>query len=183
MAPDRSKFFGLKPNGWAVVEIDTTLADAAHERLGDELAAANEELACANEELEAQTASLVEQARDLLEQKQLVEALLEHVPVAIAFLDTDLVYRRNNPAHSRRVGLSREAVIGRVYGELFPGKVSPLQAVAREVFHGIPFRELPALLERVLRTYLQMRTRGESFAGFTRRHSVGPPLPEASRFT
>jgi ferredoxin-nitrite reductase len=46
------------------------------------------------------------------------------------------------------------------------------QGVAREIFKGIPFNELTGLLEHVLKTYLSKRKFGESFAEFTRRHSV-----------
>ncbi len=46
------------------------------------------------------------------------------------------------------------------------------QGVAREVFHGIPFPQIPDLLEKMLATYNLRRTRGETFIQFTRRHSV-----------
>lgn len=47
------------------------------------------------------------------------------------------------------------------------------QTIAREVFHGIPFSEIPQLLEGVLRTYLARREhKNETFAQFTARHSV-----------
>ena len=46
------------------------------------------------------------------------------------------------------------------------------QAVAREIFKGVPCSELTGLLERVLNTYLSKRNSGESFVEFTRRHSV-----------
>jgi ferredoxin-nitrite reductase len=46
------------------------------------------------------------------------------------------------------------------------------QSVAREIFKGIPFCDVPALLERVLKVYNEKRRSGESFAEFTRRHEV-----------
>jgi ferredoxin-nitrite reductase len=46
------------------------------------------------------------------------------------------------------------------------------QAVGKEIFKGIPFSEIPRLLERVLRTYLARRHSGETLAEFTRRHEV-----------
>jgi ferredoxin-nitrite reductase len=58
------------------------------------------------------------------------------------------------------------------YHVILGGGFAENQAVGREVFKGMPFNELPALLERVLKTYLKRRNRGESFSGFTRRHSV-----------
>jgi ferredoxin-nitrite reductase len=58
------------------------------------------------------------------------------------------------------------------YHVLLGGGFGEKQAVAREVFRGVPFNELPALLEHVLKVYLAKRNRGESFVEFTRRHSV-----------
>lgn len=47
------------------------------------------------------------------------------------------------------------------------------QTIAREVFHGVPFSEIPPLLEEVLRHYLSRRASpDETFAQFTARHSV-----------
>ncbi len=46
-------------------------------------------------------------------------------------------------------------------------------AIGREVFHGIPFTELPPLLEKVLVAYLAFRAgHQETFAQFTARHTV-----------
>jgi ferredoxin-nitrite reductase len=58
------------------------------------------------------------------------------------------------------------------YHVLLGGGFGEKQAVAREVFRGVPFDELPSLLEHVLKVYLAKRNRGESFVDFTRRHSV-----------
>lgn len=44
--------------------------------------------------------------------------------------------------------------------------------IAREVFKGIPFTQIPRLIEHSLKIYLQRREPGESFARFTRRHAV-----------
>jgi sulfite reductase beta subunit-like hemoprotein len=47
------------------------------------------------------------------------------------------------------------------------------QVLGREVFHGIPFSQIPPLFERVLKTYLERRKdRQETFVQFTARHSV-----------
>jgi ferredoxin-nitrite reductase len=58
------------------------------------------------------------------------------------------------------------------------------QGLGREVATGVPFAELPALLERLLRSYQAERRSGESFVDFARRHEVGdlralagPPQP------
>ena len=58
------------------------------------------------------------------------------------------------------------------YHVVLGGGFGEKQAVAREVFRGVPFNELPTLLEHILAVYLAKRERGESFVDFTRRHSV-----------
>ena len=58
------------------------------------------------------------------------------------------------------------------YHVVLGGGFGEKQAVAREVFRGVPFNELPTLLEHVLKIYLAKRNRGESFVEFTCRHSV-----------
>jgi len=59
------------------------------------------------------------------------------------------------------------------YHVLLGGQCVGGQALGREVFHGIPFEELPPLLEIVLKTYLTRRKdRHETFVQFPGRHSV-----------
>ena len=58
------------------------------------------------------------------------------------------------------------------YNIVFGGGCGSEAAIAKEVFKGISFGEVPSLLERVLRTYQDRRRPGESFAAFTRRHEV-----------
>lgn len=59
------------------------------------------------------------------------------------------------------------------YHVLLGGKCVAGQSLGRQVFHGIPFEELPPLLEKVLKTYLARRKdRNEAFVQFTARHSV-----------
>ena len=58
------------------------------------------------------------------------------------------------------------------YNVLLGGGYGEDRTIAKEVFKGIPFSALPQLLERVLTTYKARRTRGESFAEFTRRHEL-----------
>ncbi len=69
-----------------------------------------------------------------------------------------------------RVTLSGESV--EAYHVVLGGGYGAEQAVAKEVFKGIPFSALPELLERVLIVYQEKRAAGESFAAFTRRHEV-----------
>jgi len=47
------------------------------------------------------------------------------------------------------------------------------QAVGRQVFAGVPASDLPATLERMLKTYQQHRQGHETFQQFTTRHEVG----------
>ena len=58
------------------------------------------------------------------------------------------------------------------YNVVFGGGFGADAAIAKEVFKGISFAEIPTLLERVLKTYLERRQPNESFAAFTRRHEV-----------
>jgi ferredoxin-nitrite reductase len=58
------------------------------------------------------------------------------------------------------------------YNVVFGGGVGSEAAIARDVFKGISFSELPTLLERVLKVYLARRNPNETFASFTRRHEV-----------
>jgi ferredoxin-nitrite reductase len=46
------------------------------------------------------------------------------------------------------------------------------QGVARELERSVPAKEIPTRVERFLSVWLQHRTPGETFAGFTRRHTV-----------
>lgn len=58
------------------------------------------------------------------------------------------------------------------YNIVLGGGVDDTQAIAREVWSGIPFDQVPALIERLLCTYLATRHEGEAFAAFTRRLSL-----------
>lgn len=59
------------------------------------------------------------------------------------------------------------------YHIVLGGQCVGAQTTGREVFHGIPFSEIPELLEGVLRVYLARRAHSnETFAQFTTRHSV-----------
>jgi len=58
------------------------------------------------------------------------------------------------------------------YHVFFGGSSGQNEVLAREVFHGIPFRELPSLLEKVLKIYLAKRAHNESFKQFVSRYQV-----------
>jgi ferredoxin-nitrite reductase len=61
---------------------------------------------------------------------------------------------------------------GEGYNIVFGGGCGANAAIGKEVFKGISFGEVPMLLERVLKMYLERRQPNESFATFTRRHEV-----------
>jgi ferredoxin-nitrite reductase len=69
-----------------------------------------------------------------------------------------------------KVNLAGTSVEG--YNIVFGGGYGHTQAVAKQVFTGIPFGDLPTLLEHVLRVFLAKRQAKESFADFTRRFAV-----------
>jgi ferredoxin-nitrite reductase len=69
-----------------------------------------------------------------------------------------------------KVNVSGESVEG--YHICVGGGYGDAKAVARQVFTGISFGQIPALLEKILKVYQARRQSGESFAEFTRRHDV-----------
>ncbi|MBC8097582.1 MAG: NirA family protein [Akkermansiaceae bacterium] len=69
-----------------------------------------------------------------------------------------------------KVNASGSSVEG--YNIVLGGGSGLNSAIAKEVFKGISFSEVPTLLERVMSAYLARRQGGESFAAFTRRHEV-----------
>lgn len=69
-----------------------------------------------------------------------------------------------------KVNVGGESVEG--YNIVFGGGYGHTQAVGKQVFTGISFGEIPALLEKALKVYQARRNSGESFAEFTRRHEV-----------
>jgi ferredoxin-nitrite reductase len=58
------------------------------------------------------------------------------------------------------------------YHVFFGGRAGYEQRLGQQVFHGVPFTELPALLEKVLKIYLERRSVNESFIQFVARHEV-----------
>jgi ferredoxin-nitrite reductase len=69
-----------------------------------------------------------------------------------------------------KVNVGGESVEG--YNIAFGGGYGHTQAVAKQVFTGISFNEIPVLLEKVLKVYQARRKSGESFTEFTQRHEV-----------
>jgi len=70
------------------------------------------------------------------------------------------------------VKVSSGGVTGEGYNIVLGGGVGAGAGIGKEVFKGIPFPEIPELLEHVLKVYLARRHSGETFAAFTRRHDV-----------
>ncbi len=52
------------------------------------------------------------------------------------------------------------------------GSSDQFQQIGRAVYHGVPFSELPPLIEKMVRVYLRARRSGEGFAAFCARHDV-----------
>jgi ferredoxin-nitrite reductase len=69
-----------------------------------------------------------------------------------------------------KVAIGAASVEG--YNIVFGGGSGAQSGIGREIFRGISFDELPRLLERVLKTYLDVRHPSESFLDFARRHEV-----------
>lgn len=70
-----------------------------------------------------------------------------------------------------KVGPAGASVEG--YNIVLGGGTGAEAGIGRQVFTGIAFGEVPALLERMLQRYLARRDSGESFTQFTRRFSLG----------
>lgn len=58
------------------------------------------------------------------------------------------------------------------YHIVIGGGVDQDKGIAREVFHSVPFTNVPAMLARLLIGFMEKRLPGESFVSFSRRHSV-----------
>ncbi|MFN3430447.1 MAG: ATP-binding protein [Candidatus Sericytochromatia bacterium] len=106
-----------------------------------ELQAVNEELTMQAEELQAANDELQQQADDLTEQQALTERLIENTPSGIAFLDSELIFRRLNETYAHLVGMSVDQVIDKGLGEVFRGSAGQIEGLMREVMAtGAPFR-------------------------------------------
>lgn len=70
------------------------------------------------------------------------------------------------------VKVASGSVSGEGYNIVLGGGTGAHAEIGREVFKGISFGEVPALLEHILKVYLAKRNGGESFIEFTRRHDL-----------
>jgi len=68
--------------------------------------------------------------------------------------------------------VTRAGVAVEGYHVVLGGRCVGDKTIGRQVFTGIPFDELPPLLEKVLRVYLEKRNRNETFTDFTGRHDL-----------
>ncbi|HVZ64450.1 MAG TPA: NirA family protein [Lacunisphaera sp.] len=59
------------------------------------------------------------------------------------------------------------------YHIVLGGGMGHEQGIAREIFRGVRHTEVPALTERILRTYADKKQPGETFVQWSRRHTVG----------
>jgi two-component system CheB/CheR fusion protein len=120
----------------AVVDERTQELQAAYE----ELQMSNEELQVANEELQAQSEEALRMNEALERQQRFTERVLQNVPVGIAYLDRDLIFRTVNPALTKRYGLSAEDMLGRSIYEVFPEERDRLRPILEaELTTGEPF--------------------------------------------
>jgi ferredoxin-nitrite reductase len=62
---------------------------------------------------------------------------------------------------------------GEGYHVVLGGGMDHEQGIAREIFRGVRASEVNALIEKIFVTYEARKERGETFAQWTRRHSVG----------
>lgn len=70
-------------------------------------------------------------------------------------------------------GIATKLTDGREgYHVVLGGGMDHEQGIAREIFRGVGADELPGLVEKVLVTYRDRRTTGETFVQWSRRHSV-----------
>ncbi|WP_438483236.1 NirA family protein [Oleiharenicola lentus] len=70
-------------------------------------------------------------------------------------------------------GIATKLADGREgYHVVLGGGMDHEQGIAREIFRGVGADELPSLVEKVLSTYRDRRSAGESFVQWSRRHSV-----------
>jgi ferredoxin-nitrite reductase len=58
------------------------------------------------------------------------------------------------------------------YHVFFGGRAGFEQQLGKQVFHGVAFSELPALLEKVMKIYLERRSGNETFIQFVTRHEL-----------
>ena len=58
------------------------------------------------------------------------------------------------------------------YHVVIGGGMDQEQGIAKEIFRGVRATEVPALVEKILRTYETRRQRGETFVQWTRRHAI-----------
>jgi ferredoxin-nitrite reductase len=59
------------------------------------------------------------------------------------------------------------------YHVVLGGGMGDEQGIAREIFRGMRAEEVPELTEKILRIYAAEKNAGETFAQWTRRHSIG----------
>ena len=70
------------------------------------------------------------------------------------------------------VKVASGSVSGEGYNIVLGGGTGAHAGIGHEVFKGISSAEVPLLLERILKTYLESRKPNESFLDFTRRHDL-----------
>jgi PAS domain S-box-containing protein len=83
----------------------------------------------------------------LAAQTALTERIIQHAPVVMAYVDAELVYLWNNPAHSHLVGKAPEAMIGRRLDQVLPAdyyaRTAPLYRQALDSGEPVSARAVP----------------------------------------
>jgi PAS domain S-box-containing protein len=80
-----------------------------------------------------------ELALQLAAERRFLDSIMDHVPIAIAYLDQDLIYRQCNRAAAQEVGLPVEQVLGRHLREIVPGNPHVWEALADILRTGEPY--------------------------------------------
>ena len=98
---------------------------------------AREALKRENERIEAEVAR---RTCELASQKAFAEGIIQNVPVGVAVLDRDLIYRVSNPTHSQFLQLAPEQIVGRYLFDVLPGGESQIEPLLRGVLEtGEPY--------------------------------------------
>ena len=95
------------------------------------------DLAVANEQLTSEIKDRLRVEKELKEVKEFMSALMEHAPIPIVASNRENTYLLVNRAWEDATGLTREEVIGKKSGEIFPPEIAELiNACNHEVLEG-----------------------------------------------
>jgi PAS domain S-box-containing protein len=79
--------------------------------------------------------------QEMAEHQALSERMIQNAPGGIAFLDSELVFRRLNHAYAHLLGMTVDQVLDRSLFDVFPGSTDAVEALMREVMAtGVPYQ-------------------------------------------